>query len=421
MCISPSYLKKMLPAKTKEFIKYLLAYTFRISHYGIKCRESDRNLIALSDGFRPTFFGYHDKTPFSADNSKVLAMSIGASDTEPESECSPMKLGYFTRNERGEFENNFIPFAETTTWCWQQGCMLQWYPLDANSKVMFNTLVNGAYGSVVFDIDQGTVAREYKYPIYSVDPTGMLACTLNFSRLGRLRPGYGYRLLQDNTVGEKAPEDDGLFIFDLKRGKRYLLVSLAELAKESGDPNSQHYVNHATFSPDGRKIIFFHLWLRNKKQIRLSRTCQLDPLTGQWSEVEADRTMSHYCWRDGNSFIATTFEKTGKCQYSLYNLSDQTRIDVGLPFKSDGHPMFHPIDKYILITDTYPDKRRDQILFVAQMDTKKVRKIAALYSPFKYRGQVRCDLHPRWDRYGKQVCFDTIHNNRRELCILDLT
>jgi len=44
-----------------------------------KGKKVKSDLYQLSDGDKPTFFGYHDKTPFSLDSSKVLAMSVVAS------------------------------------------------------------------------------------------------------------------------------------------------------------------------------------------------------------------------------------------------------------------------------------------------------------------------------------------------------
>jgi len=102
---------------------------------------------ALSNGSNPTFFGYHDKTPFCLDGSKILAMSITASDRTIQSECTPMRLGYFQKSNPGDFENAFIPFAETMTWCFQQGCMLQWHPNNLDRWVLFNTIVEDGYGS----------------------------------------------------------------------------------------------------------------------------------------------------------------------------------------------------------------------------------------------------------------------------------
>lgn len=369
----------------------------------------------LSDGNRPTFFGYHDKTPFSEDGSKILAMSIGTYDDKPCSECTPMMVGYFVVDEYGEFENRFIPVAQTTTWCWQQGCMLQWNPIKADREIIFNTLVNGSYGSQVFDIIEQRKVRDYSYPVYSLSPCGALATTLNFSRLGRLRPGYGYNLLPDMTAEFSSPQDDGLFVFDMVGGEKRLLVSLADLAKEVGDMQSQHYVNHATFSPDSKRLIFFHLWSKNGGQSRKLRVCQVDLVTGVWREVEAERTVSHYCWRDQNTILATTLDKLGIWRYSLYDLVTNSRTDLDLALSRDGHPMFHPLNSNILVTDTYPDRRRDQHLCIVDVATGEIKEIATLYSPSKYSRQVRCDLHPRWDRMGKFVVVDSVAKGTRGL------
>jgi hypothetical protein len=413
-------LKKYVPTNIKDFLKNIVAIFLRLSRHGLNWRDSASNAIILSDGNNPTFFGYHDKTPFSLDGSKILAMSITASDTKPESECTPMKLGYFQKTNSGDFENRFIPFAETTTWCFQQGCMLQWHPLEPNRYVVFNALVDGNYGSKVFDISKGEEVRTYQYPIYSLDPTGKLAATLNFSRLGRLRPGYGYGLLPDHTQSDPAPEDDGLFVFDLASGERRLLVGIAALAREAGDPCSQHYINHATFSPDGNRLVFFHLWAKEGDRGRGLRVFEANPESGKWREVESERTVSHYCWRDPNIFIATTREKSGKWHYALYDLEEHTRVDINLPLKKDGHPMYHPTDKTQIVTDTYPDKRRDQHLFIVKLDAKKTERVASLFSSLRYHGQVRCDLHPRWDRVGEYVSIDTTHTSNRKLGLLNV-
>ena len=53
------------------------------------------------------FFGYHDKTPFSGDDSKILSMSFKHNDTSPHMECKEIDLGYF-HNSHG---NNFVKFS----------------------------------------------------------------------------------------------------------------------------------------------------------------------------------------------------------------------------------------------------------------------------------------------------------------------
>lgn len=375
------------------------------------------SVLALSEDNSPTFFGYHDKTPFSADGSKILAMSVTTSDTQAKNECSPIKLGYFEKHEDG-FEKNFTVFAKTTTWCWQQGCMLQWHPQKPNRWVVFNDLVTDRYGAKIVDVKDGENVRTYADPVYSINPNGTLAVTLNFSRLGRLRPGYGYGLLPDTTAGIHAPHDDGLFILNLETGVKKLLVSLKDLAVSAGSANAEHYVNHATFSPDGNRIIFFHLWTNQGENGRGLRVCELNLSNEKWREVESARLVSHYCWRDEHNLFATTKDDSGQWHYTIYDLFSGETVDVDLPFNEDLHPMFHPTNKNKLVIDTYPDKRRDQHLAVVDLDTLLVEEVGVFYTSPLYRGQVRCDLHPRWDREGKYIVVDTTDTGKRKLAVV---
>jgi hypothetical protein len=33
----------------------------------------------------------------------------------------------------------------------------------------------------------------------------------------------------------------------------------------------------------------------------------------------------------------------------------------------------------------------------------------------------RCDLHPRWNRDGTQVCFDSTHEDSRQMYVIDVS
>jgi hypothetical protein len=408
-------INRLLPKFIKKFIKSILFIGLRL--FAQPNSFGDKHICQtfyLSDGQNPVFFGYHDKTPFNQDNTKILAMSIPGTDTNPKKECTPIKLGYFSRNG-SESNNIFQPFAATTTWCWQQGCMLQWYPGNSVSQVIYNDLADGKYGSRIFDVDTKKEIKCYEHPVYSLDSSGKLALSLNFSRLGRLRPGYGYNLLNDETAYSFAPVNDGLFLFDLDNGEKKLLVSLAELAVETG--GCPHYINHASFSPDGKYIVFFHLWIQNGQ--RHANFCGFDMKDNTLKVLEQKRRISHYCWRDESSFVMVTIDAYNNLQYTLYSIAGGTKTDLNLPLQIDGHPMFHPKDKNIMITDTYPDRRGDQHLCVIDINTKQCEEIEAIYSPLRYRGQVRCDLHPRWDRTGKYIAVDCTNKEHRRMALLE--
>ena len=376
-------------------------------------------IIHLSNHNGAIFFGYHDKTPFSGDNSKILSMNVKHNDTSPHSECKEIELGYFHNLPSNDIENNFVKFSSTSTWCWQQGCMLQWDPGNPNRRVFYNTLVDGQYGAHLFNIQKTKVVTSFPNPIYSISADGKLAVSLNFSRLGRLRPGYGYSLLPDSTLNDPCPNDDGIYLMNLQTGKIELLINLYELSLQVNcEPGDEHYINHASFSSDGLRIVFFHIWKLFNSNKRKIRFCSYELNTSKLSVIEDVRTTSHYCWRDDNSILATNVDQFGTWRYTLYDLGNNIKKDLQIDLQQDGHPMFSPVDKDIFITDTYPDKRGDQHLCLVDLKNNKIYELIALYSPLRYRGQVRCDLHPRWDRRGNYVCVDSTSRGRREMIVV---
>ena len=48
--------------------------------------------------------------------------------------------------------------------------------------------------------------------------------------------------------------------------------------------------------------------------------------------------------------------------------------------------------------------------------------IGQFYSPPELTGDLRCDLHPRWNRAGDQVCIDSAHEpgGLRQVYIIDV-
>ena len=83
---------------------------------------------------------------------------------------------------------------------------------------------------------------------------------------------------------------------------------------------------------------------------------------------------------------------------------------------SDGHPSFSP-DGTKVVTDTYPDRTRLSSIYCMNGDT--VKRIARVFTPFKYDNEVRCDLHPRWNRKGTEICFDSVFEGQRGLYVVE--
>ena len=79
-------------------------------------------------------------------------------------------------------------------------------------------------------------------------------------------------------------------------------------------------------------------------------------------------------------------------------------------------------DRRWILTDTYPDAERLQSLIL--YDTAENRRIdvARLKAdPSVGDSDIKCDLHPRWDRTGRRVCVDSTDRGVRQCLILDLS
>lgn len=313
-------------------------------------------------------------------------------------------------------------FANTETWCWQMGARLQWFPTESRNTVIFNSIVDGGQGSVVMNLDNKKVVNKYKYPIYSVNNSGDIALYLNFSRLHRLRPGYGYQNFSDTTKGQLAPDDDGLFHLNLETGKNKLLFSLLEIKgiePESSMKNAEHYINHILFSPKGDKYLFFHIWnQKGRKFSRLMLAGDEDDLRCMHAPQEGN--VSHYTWRNNNEILLTASNR-GKLEYMLLNARTRGTRLIGVgQLTEDGHPTFVPGNDSFFVSDTYPDNYRNQSLFLYDMKRNEKKQLGEFYSPAKFRRSYRCDLHPRFNRDGSQVCVDSTYRGRRQIIVMPI-
>ena len=103
-----------------------------------------------------------------------------------------------------------------------------------------------------------------------IPPSAMVALPLmdqlflaiNYGRLARLRLVTGYPEALDWTRDEIAPKNDGIFIVDIKTGKKRLLVSYRQLdeALKQRNPEIKHrglFINHTLLSRKSDRAYFF--------------------------------------------------------------------------------------------------------------------------------------------------------------------
>ena len=354
------------------------------------------------------FFGYYDLQQIK--NSRVLFHRVRKDANTKEDKCD---IGWIDANT-GEIHQ----IATTRTWCWQQGARLRWSTINSD-EVLFNNLHSNKYCTEVWDIDSCECIKRYPVAFYDINNKMTYGLSLNFSRLQRLRPGYGYNTLPDNSIDEQAPNNDGIFLYDMLKGTTELIIPLAKLAEEVSSNDCQHYINHISFSPSGEKFMFFHLWTKGTSNRWSNRLCISD-LNGEIVSFDYDEwVVSHYDWKDDETILVTECNLTsGKARYVIYNTQDLKKTIIESPsLNRDGHPTWIGETKFL--TDTYPDANRMQYIFISGGSEEDIQLAKVYASPF-WTGEKRCDLHPRTTDDNSLICFDCAKNGERSMILLKM-
>jgi len=374
------------------------------------------DVSAATCGPRHHFFGYYDKSPWDATGRYLLALESAFMDRAPGPEDRAI-VGVVDTAQG----NRFRAVCDTRAWNWQQGAMLQWLPSQPDRLIVYNDRQGDQYVSVVRDIHTGE-SRILPRPIYCLSPDGSYALSLNFARLHWIRPGYGYAGPPDPWADELRPEDDGIYLMDLATGEYHLIISLAEMAALATHPSAgdaAHKFNHLLFSPDGRRFIFLHRW-RAADGSRHHRMCTADPRgQGLWC-APLDDMVSHFDWFGPDKILAWARRADNGDRYYIFtDHSDHAEVLGEGVLTRDGHCSFSP-DRKWLLTDTYPDHERMRTLILYRMADGCRIVIAKFFSPPVLENHIRCDLHPRWSRDGRQVCIDSAHEGSRQMYVLDV-
>ena len=408
---------KLIGEKVFRLYIYAIIVNFnRLIKYRTLKINSKINIPILRFGGNKshTYFGYYDINPFNK-NGDLLATKTSLENTTPKYDRK-MRIGYYSLSDKKTFHE----IGQTTTWCWQQGCRLQWYN-NSDDKIIYNKMIEDNLGSVIQNIYSKEFIKTINNPIYSVANSGEWGLTLNFQRLHKYRPGYGYNN-NDTKWSSLKSDNDGIWLIDLKNNNKHLLFSISEISQFYTLDTMQganHYFNHIQINPSNDRFLFFHLWVKNDKRYSRLITSKIDG--SELYPLINEGHVSHYNWISESKIIAySTHQDTGTF-YHLYE--DMTgnyhplKLDILL---NDGHPTISSDGRYLL-TDTYPDKFGDQKLILHDFKNKKTEILGEYFSPLKYRGEMRCDLHPRFNKNGNMICFDSALSGRRQLYVIKLS
>ncbi|MCY3958335.1 MAG: hypothetical protein OXG65_08575 [Chloroflexi bacterium] len=377
----------------------------------------------VTSGPASHFFGYYDMPSWDASGRYLLTQRVNL-DVEIPSADDHATIGTV------DLENacRFREISTTRTWSWQQGAMLHWLPEHGPTTVVYNDSDGDRYVTRVVDIESGT-SRVLDRPIAAVSHDQRRALSLNFARL-RVRPEVGYPGLPDPWEDVDHPADDGIYLVDLDSGTAELAVSLDEIVSVRPHPSMHgaiNWVNHLIFSPDDAHAMFVHRWWPPGAPRFRTRFMLLRIADASVREIWPTRA-SHMCWRSPSEIQFSAIpadvpddpeSRSGQMGFWLLDLATGDARPVGrnvLP--PDGHCSYRPGGRFVLM-DTQPDSSGLRRLLVYDEDTERALELGRFHSPPRYAGPVRCDLHPRWSRDGRQVCIDSVHEGSRQMYVID--
>ncbi len=378
----------------------------------------------ITSGSKHHFFGYIGQCqtiPWNATDRYILGMEIEHIDRLPRPEEAATIILVDTQND-----NRIIRLDKTHAWNPQQGTMFYWNPQAAATQFFFNDrdVTTGKVFTVLYDIEKRSRIREYrndKAPIGNggVAQKGGAFLGLNYGRLARLRLVTGYPGALDWSRSENAPDNDGIFVVDVKTGTRRLLVSYRQLADKlkSRYPDIEDiplFINHTLWNRTGDRVYFFARgnWGTSKgKKINVPCSVHAD---GTELTVHETHIGGHPEWAEGHLLIG----RQGKSQV-FYDVDTRKVVGkLGTPDifpNPEGDISLSPDAKWFV--NGY--KRKNENRFVVYRLSDGLHGRSKGIDKGSYSGDIRIDPAPRWNRANNAILVPGLAANKtRQMFII---
>lgn len=382
--------------------------------------------ITFGPGYH--WFAYYDKIECDPANRYVLSMKTPFEHRSPVAD-DVIEIGMVDLQDN----HKWIKLGESRAWGWQQGCQLQFVP-GSNEKIVWNDKEDNRFVCHILNI-KTREKRTIPWAIYALSPDGKWAITTDYRRVNDTRPGYGYAGIPDPYANKLAPDSSGIWKIDMETGEAKLIISIAQIAAmqnpyDTETKDAKHWFNHLLVNPDGTRFIFLHRWRYPDKE----RTAKYEEVGGWGTRmltaaadgsdiriIDPYNYTSHFIWRDPQHILAWTNIPGRGDGFFLFEDSNIENIEqIGKDVMTrNGHCTYMQGNEWIL-NDTYPDNNRMQSVYFYHVPTGKRIPLGDFYSPEEYKGEWRCDTHPRSTIDGQFVIVDSPNWEGRQLYIMDV-
>jgi len=386
----------------------------------------------ITNGPEHHFFGYIGQSltiPWNLTGTRILALRTPFHDHLPDGhEPADVTLVNLNRMDGDFFKVEKVD--ESLGWNLQQGTMFYWNPVKPATQFFFNDRdpQTGKVFTVLYDINKGRRIREYRFgdtPVGNggVSPAGKSFLAINYARMARLRPVTGYMGATDWTEGISAPENDGIFIVNIRSGRKKLLVSFARLEDElekagfaaKGMPL---FINHTLWNREGKLIYFFVRagWeAGSDRDKRINAACNINA-DGTGLFVGHRHIGGHPEWNIGSRIMGSLDDK--QVIYDVFKReivgSIGTRDAIPNP---EGDISLSPNGEWLV--NGFSKKDKNYYTIIRLTDGHWIRTEGI--NKGKYQNDLRIDPAPCWNRQNNQILVSGIsENGTRQLYVITL-
>ena len=120
---------------------------------------------AITRGPKFHRFSYYDKLQFDPAGRYALGMEVDFEHRSPKTD-DVIKIGMVDLKNG----DRWTELGQSSAWCWQQGCMLQWRP-GSKDQIIWNDRQNDRFVCHILNAHSGE-KRTLPYPIYTISPDG---------------------------------------------------------------------------------------------------------------------------------------------------------------------------------------------------------------------------------------------------------
>jgi len=359
----------------------------------------------ITRGPKQHFFGYigHVRTiPWNQSGRYIVAMQTDFQDHMPKPNEAAEIILIDTQNN---YEITVVD--RSLGWNPQQGTMLYWNPQEPETQFFFNDRdpVTQDVFCVLYDINARKRITEYRYTDTPFGNSGVAQngwfLGINYARMARLRPVTGYPGARDWTVGEAAPENDGIFKVNVATKEKQLLISFKQLAdslraKFPEVDGKDLFINHTLWNRDSDRFFFF---VRGDFDLpkRCNIPCIINP-DGTGLKPLGMFIGGHPEWGPGRRMIGEADKKQ-----IIYD-TDEMKIvgQIGTPqiiAKPGGDVALSPNGEWFVNGAGDGGKNYYVVLRLSDGDWVKSKG----FDQGGFRGDLRLDPGPLWNRDNTQI------------------